>query len=672
MVDLVNKKIQELKKFLKVLEINSIEDIPTRDVITKKLKSGEYTFRDAWFAKAYDQGLDVSGAIFKDSRGLDVKEIAQHLKKNFPLRIETGQGMGGIANTITQLQNKFKSTKYNLPFLDANPISAKNFMETNEIFGGNSTQINALYGSIEQIKKGALAKKKSAGTRIFKSIPNDKIIAKILDGISDIPKQAHRELLLLNLFGTRGQQNLEMVASKEFADDVGRPFYGRESGTAFGVLVRTGRKPLAVEVPFGPFMRDMLDKRYDRMTNKGAVTYIEMWKEIPDNFDLGKLVDDYLFNDPSGKSVLSDEELIKLGREPNGFTDLRRLVLSWASKLDNPALAAELLTHGSKKAHDALDLVTNKHYIPAEGTPTEVLRNFTTRIEQRVARVLGHKTYTSFNKQMRVRKHGTYTAGVKFGTKKVVVPNKVTNITSVDDVIIDDPTSIDETNISGEEESLFDDRQKYKQASYREKTGKLNEETEERVKKNYEKNVKLDPEYTMEDARKAIQEGKFKTVEKNEMFDKISNSIDSFINKGKTQAREMVGDISNFAQGLKEKEMQKLQDAAAATDPKTPKEMAEKFLKTGFGIAAAIPSKGFKLAKGITKAVVKPSPGAVGKSEVLLDASEMFERPAILTQADENLEQQKMADIDYSMQQNESQIGDGKLPIEEQMKKFGF
>ena len=50
----------------------------------------------------------------------------------------------------------------------------------------------------------------------------------------------------------------------------------------------------------------------------------------------------------------------------------------------------------------------------------------------------------------------------------------------------------------------------------------------------------------------------------------------------------------------------------------------------------------------------------------------MFERPAILTQADENLEQQKMADIDYSMQQNESQIGDGKLPIEEQMKKFGF
>ena len=54
-----------------------------------------------------------------------------------------------------------------------------------------------------------------------------------------------------------------------------------------------------------------------------------------------------------------------------------------------------------------------------------------------------------------------------------------------DDVIIDDPTSIDETNISGEEESLFDDRQKYKQASYREKTGKLNEETEERIKKKW-------------------------------------------------------------------------------------------------------------------------------------------------------------------------------------------
>ena len=33
---------------------------------------------------------------------------------------------------------------------------------------------------------------------------------------------------------------------------------------------------------------------------------------------------------------------------------------------------------------------------------------------------------------------------------------------------------------------------------------------------------------------------------------------------------------------------------------------------------------------------------------------------------------QSLADIEYDIQQNQSQIGDGKIPVDEQMKKFGF
>ena len=677
MVDLVKNKINELRDFMEVLNIKSIKDIPTRNSLTKKLQSGDFTFRDAWFAKAYDQGLNVSGALFKDSRALDIREIANHIKKEFPLRITTGQGIGPMAKTIKQIQKKFDSLKYNQPFLDANPVAVKNLIEQNDIFTKSGKQITALYSSIESIKVGSLGKTIAGQTRIFNAIPDDKIIGKILEGISEIPNQAHRELLLLNLFGTRGQQNLEMVASRDMALDVDRPFYGRESGTVHAVDVMTGRKPLAT-VPFGPFMRDMLDARWDRMTLKGTNTYIEMWKDIDSNFDMGKLVNEFLFNDAAGKSVLSDEEIAKLGRKPNGFTDLRRLVLSWASKLDNPALAAELLTHGTAKSHDALDLVTNKHYIPSEGTPENVMRKFTTRIEQKVAQVLGHKTYKSFNKEMRIRKHANNTSGVKFG-KNVVIP-KVSTIVNpdIDDVILDS-TSIDETGLDSETDSLFEDRKENKRAKYREDTATRNAGVEDQIKSNYDKNIKLDPDYTMEDAKNAITKGRYKTPEKpNDVFDALSSALDDIIDKGKTQAREMVGDISTGVNRLTSKSTYK-ETAEMFLDPEEWQKAAKQLAPLGMLVGGKFAKAG-KLAYGVSKAIIKPSPGTLGRSEVTLESmatleqqSGAAEKKAALAAASERKEDsQSLADIEYDMQQNQSQIGDGKLPVDEQMKKFGF
>ena len=677
MVDLVKNKIDELRDFMEVLNIKSVKDIPTRNSLTKKLQSGDFTFRDAWFAKAYDQGLNVSGALFKDSRALDVKEIANHLKKEFPLRITTGQGIGPMAKTIKQIQKKFDSLSYNQSFLDANPVAVKNLIEQNDIFTKSGKQITALYGSIESIKVGSLGKTVAGQTRIFNAIPDDKIIGKILEGISEIPNQAHRELLLLNLFGTRGQQNLEMVASRDMALDVDRPFYGRESGTVHAVDVMTGRKPLAT-VPFGPFMRDMLDNRYDRMTLNGTNTYIEMWKDIDSNFDMGKLVNEFLFNDVGGKSVLSDEEISKLGRKPNGFTDLRRLVLSWASKLDNPALAAELLTHGTAKSHDALDLVTNKHYIPSEGTPENVMRKFTTRIEQKVAQVLGHTTYASFNKEVRVRKNSNNTSGVKFG-KNVVIPKVSTIINpDIDDVKLDS-TSIDETGLEDEVESLYEDRQENKRSRYREDTGIRNARVEDQIKNNYEKNIKLDPDYTMEDAKNAIVKGKYKAPEKpNEVYDKLSNALDNIINKGKTQAREIVGDISTGVDRLASKSTYK-ETAEMFLDPAEWQKTAKQLAPLGMLVGGKFAKVG-RAAYGVGKAIIKPSPGTLGRSEVTLESmatleeeSGMADKRREFSDAKERKKDaQSLADIEYNMQQNQSQIGDGKLPVDEQMKKFGF
>jgi len=682
---LVDTNINEFRDLLKVLNINSIEDIPSRDEIVTRLKSGNYTFRDSWFAKMYDQGLNVPGGILKSRKAEDIHNIAKHLKKNFPLRIKTGQGIGPIAKTIKQIGNKFKTLKTTtntLDYLNLSTTKYKDFIESKDIFKGNRTQINALYTSTENVSKGSLAKGESGVTRIFNAIPDDDIIRRILLGIRDIPNQAHREFLLLNLFGTRGEQNRGLVAGRELALDVSpeRPFYGRQGGSAVAVEVLTGRKPLA-NVPFGPFIRDMLNKRWDRVTGKGANLYVEMWGDIDDDLDLGKLIDEYLFNNPNGKSVLTDEQIAKLGREPNGFTDLRRLVLSWASKLDNPALAAELLTHGTKKSHDALDLVTNKHYIPSEGTPTEVMRNFTTRIEQKVAQVLGHTNYKSLNTELKVRKYNTFSKGVQFLTNQVVIPENLNKSQKGVITEIIDETSIDDAPVDEDE---IQSRKDAKKAAVDKGMAADRAAVDDLVRETYKKNIKLDPNYTMADAERVILEGR----RKKPLSKGGQSLIDHVINKTKGEAREIVGDISQTwdrgVERLTSKQTYK-GIAEAALDPEEWQRTASKLVPL-VGLVGGKFVKAGKLAKGAGKLLLTPSKGVPGRAEVTAetqilaeDMSGVTARKATLAQVkrDKKLQEQ-MGDIEHSILQNKSLIGDDKVEeteeqrINRQMMEAGF
>ena len=87
-----------------------------------------------------------------------------------------------------------------------------------------------------------------------------------------------------------------------------------------------------------------------------------------------------------------------------------------------------------------------------------------------------------------------------------------------------------------------------------------------------------------------------------------------------------------------------------------------------------------RAAYGVGKAIIKPSPGTLGRSEVTLESmatleeeSGMADKRREFSDAKERKKDaQSLADIEYNMQQNQSQIGDGKLPVDEQMKKFGF
>jgi hypothetical protein len=187
------------------------------------------------------------------------------------------------------------------------------------------------------------------------------------------------------------------------------PFYSRGEGSMKGVPVTVGLKGLADDVPMGPFLKDMLDARWDRITQGGKIQKVSLFSETDVKKDLGKIINENLFFGPDGKSVLSADEISYLGRvdspTPSGYTDLRRLVLSWAAdKTGDRKLADYLLTHGDAGAgsSDVASKVGETFYFPKAKTPVEKIKAFTTILEQSAMKVMGYNNYQKFLKDVQV------------------------------------------------------------------------------------------------------------------------------------------------------------------------------------------------------------------------------------------------------------------------------
>ena len=289
------------------------------------------------------------------------------------------------------------------------------------IKGLSAKDVSALKTAVEEVSLG-LGIKKQTKSKIFKTIPTDEMVKKVLRGIADIPDQETKRLILLGLFGTRGAQINDLASDYLFGENRKRPYYDRELGAMIGGQGR-GRKKLAAQVPFGPFMKDVMDYQYDIATDNGKNLGRSIFSK---KLNLGTVINKYLFN-KNGVPVLSDAELAKLGRENiGGFTDLRRMMLSWAANaLGDKSLAKELLTHGPENMDKS---VTGRFYIPDEGTDVNKLRAFTTGMEQNIARVLGYNNYQEFMKGLRVEAYTTETSKVKKFKKKVTIVKPETNI----------------------------------------------------------------------------------------------------------------------------------------------------------------------------------------------------------------------------------------------------
>jgi hypothetical protein len=408
-------EIEGLKSLVEELEISSIEDIPELDDLTEKFQTGDATLKDAWFAKLYKNGLDIADDVIDAPEMGDLKELASQMEERFVSRLDTKPEPGAIAKQVKAMKEGFSKQGVNdiLGQFYSDNMFKKDF---------NKKNVEALQNSVKEVKLG-LGFKTQVKSKIFKSIPTDEMVRKVISGIANIPDQETKRLVLLGLFGTRGAQINDLGSDIKFAEKRKRPFYDRESGEMIGGQGK-GRKKLAARVPFGPLMKDIMDYQYDQATDGGKNLNRSVFSK---KVNLGNIINKYLFN-RNGKLVLTDGELAKLGRTSiGGFTDLRRMMLSWAAdKSGERELASELLTHGSEADMDKS--VTGRFYIPGKGTDIDALRRFTTGIEQNLAKISGHENYKSFMDALNVEAYTTETNKVKNFTDKVIVKQPETDV----------------------------------------------------------------------------------------------------------------------------------------------------------------------------------------------------------------------------------------------------
>mgnify|MGYP003643097639 CR=1 FL=1 len=406
------RNVNDFKNLLDVMNIKSIKDIPSRQDIVAKIAAGNHTARDVWFAKMYQSGLNLKIAnkirLGKYDVSENVKTILYHMQGAFPEVKGNKETPSGIVSTVKKHQNQIPNY-FTKKFIDVE-TSLRDMKGTN-------------FTTLTNVVKNTLTKglpvQSEKVKNIFAPIDNiknyDGIMKKVFGGIAEIPDRSTREFVIINLLGTRGDQNLEMVADRTLAQELSPPraYYDREVGNIAGSIVKEGKKQLPENVPLGPFLRDMMDARWDRMTNFGEIAEdVGMWDDLPENINLGALVDTYVFkitkDNPRG--IFTAKEIGLLNRPdkpvPGGFTDLRRLTMAWnARKTGKRALADELLGHGKSEISagaETISAVGSQYYLPGTPTPIDNLRAFNTAMEQNIAKLLKYKDYTELNNKWNI------------------------------------------------------------------------------------------------------------------------------------------------------------------------------------------------------------------------------------------------------------------------------
>ena len=380
----VTPKQETLDNFEKLYNILFSEEIPDRDDLFDRVKAGEdITIREAFIARTYAQGINIAGAVKKDER---FGPIAKELESRFG-KPNTDQPVvaGGLAKQVEAVASKAGGldASYQQVLIDA---------EASKVTG-ISVQLNALQNQVDNFKKGALGKVGGTTDLKFAKAPTDRTIKAVIDGIARIPDENLRDAVYLSIFGMRSKALSQMATDFESASEleVPRPYFNAETGTVETPDIK-GRKQLGEPRKMGPIATSILQRRAQAAIDAGEAF---IFPDISDA-QIQKALKTYVFN----PKFFPKAEISHLGRTPTGITDLRRLFVSYVGQNypDDLATAETLLGH--KKVPKGATKVGARFYLTVDSTEAEAIGTFLTEFEQRVAKVVGAKSYNSFSAKL--------------------------------------------------------------------------------------------------------------------------------------------------------------------------------------------------------------------------------------------------------------------------------
>lgn len=352
----LTKNEQKVVDAFRQVQTNLFPDgnIPSLEEVKQRIDTGNYTIRDAFIAKMYNDGVPNEPLLAELD---DTKEFYNKFNTAFSREvIGPARNTLGISNNLAKLSKK--EIDLSQPFdsfeeLSKSPTGGigddirKNIVRP---FRTATTNVTDLKLSRTGAAKGTRKLAKGA-------IPPE-VLQSVLEGIGDIPDPVTRDAVMASLLGYRGEDLAGMRTSRDLAVRVSpaRPYYDREAGIARDPEVTTGggRKGKGPDKPAGPVLRAILDRRFDAAGETG-----ELFPEMSTG-KISTALKKYVF--PKIPKSVQDKLLTK----PSGYTDLRRITASAiANQLGRPDLASEIISH--KGSGDSLlDKVMTGYYTDVE------------------------------------------------------------------------------------------------------------------------------------------------------------------------------------------------------------------------------------------------------------------------------------------------------------------
>lgn len=319
------------KEFLNFMETLFPDgNIPSEEEIFQKVKQGDTTVRTYFVNKMYTDGVPVDNFLLQDP---DTASLAKKLKSTFQ-----DVGIKQDAPNLIAITSRLNRTLKKGVTLDSSyeeMVNAKPFGEK---------EVQAYQSMYDKTKKSQtkLPRPIRKGTRkLAEGAVPEGVLKTILTSIKSIPSTEDggllRDAVITALIGYRGADvgGIQSSFEEAAAEFPIRPYYDVETGTlqAPNIEIGGGKKKKGPEKQLGPFLKSVLDRRYNNAVQG------ELFPNIGTD-EIAEALNTYVYPN------LPDSVRSKLIKNPKGFTDIRRIFASaMANDLKKPNIASALIGH---------------------------------------------------------------------------------------------------------------------------------------------------------------------------------------------------------------------------------------------------------------------------------------------------------------------------------------